>query len=351
MPANIEELTETQSSIDTDAALADISSDLFGQGSSEGPDGGNATEGEKTGTTSEPSADASQASPQTTAEVKTPEEGDNSAAVQETGAPKTWTKEALAEWSTVPPRVQQEILKREQDFLNGITQYKSGAELGQKYDAVVEPFRPLLTAENIDPVQLFQSFASNHYLLSRGTPEQKLQLAANLISGYNIDFGQLISFMGNQVNEPVDPRVAALEKEIADLKGYRNQQEQAQVQQVQQTVEQEIAAFAADPANIYFDELAADIAKLFEAGLVTDLKDAYEKAVFANPVTRQKEIDRLTATRQTSAEAAEKARKDKIARTTAADVTTQQTSRNGTVPVGSMDDTLAETLRNITSRG
>jgi hypothetical protein len=61
------------------------------------------------------------------------------------------------------------------------------------------------------------------------------------------------------------------------------------------SVVKEIDAFAADPAHPYFDELANDITKLFEAGLAKDLPEAYEKAVYANPTTRQKEIDRLTA--------------------------------------------------------
>lgn len=54
---------------------------------------------------------------------------------------------------------------------------------------------------------------------------------------------------------------------------------------------EEITAFAADPAHPYFDEVTGDIAVLISAG--HSLADAYEKAVWANPTTRQKEIARL----------------------------------------------------------
>ena len=348
------ELIETQESVDTAAALADISSDLFGQGES-GDAEETTSEGERPKSSGEPSADVAKASPQESeskgGDQAAADEGkENSEAVQAVGAPSTWTKEALADWAAIPPRAQQEILKREEDALRGITQYKAGAELGQKYDSVVEPYRPILAAENIDPVQLFQSFAANHYLLSRGTPAQKTELAANLITGYGIDLNALLDHLGTKNFSTPAPEVQALQREVDALKAERQRQTESERAAIEARVEAEIAEFAADPAHPYFNELVNDISQLMGTGLAKSLTEAYEKAVYANPVTRQKELDRLTAANQSSAQIAEQARRDKIARSTAADVTTQQTSRNGTVPVGTMDDTLAETMRRITER-
>jgi hypothetical protein len=270
--------------------------------------------------------------------------------VQETGAPKTWSKEALADWATLPPRAQQEILKREEDFFRGISMYKEKAEVGDRYSQVVQPYAPILAAENIDPVQLFQSFAANHYLLSRGTEAQKLELAANLIQGYGIDFNKLIGFIGEQALEPVDPRVLALEKEIQQLKsGVQSRQQQDQ-ETVVAKLNTEIEAFAADPANPYFAELVDDIAKIFEAGQASTLKEAYDKAVYLNPTTRQKELERLATEKAQALASEQQARQTKIARSTAADLSLDPKSRNGTVPVGSLDDTLAETMARIEGR-
>lgn len=336
--------TDIQPTIDTASALADISNDLFGQGGDfeKGPTG--AVEGTEADAPGKPSPVDAQPQSQ-------PNPEDNSQAVQELGAPKTWTKEAIAEWAAVPPRVQQEILKREEDALKGITQYKSAAEGFQRYDSVVEPYRAALTEANIDPVQLFQSFAANHYLLSRGTEDQKLELASNLISGYGIDLNKLISFIGDRMVNPPDPRLSSLEQENARL---RQESEARKAEETKATAERlnsEIEAFANDPANPYFNELVDDIAKLFETGQATNLKEAYEKAVYLNPVTRQKELDRLAGEKAKSLTAEEQQRRDRHGRFTAADVTLDPKSRNGTVPVGSIDDTLAETLAAIKARG
>ncbi len=339
--------TESQVDLDTSAALAEISSDLFGQG---GEDSDEVKDQPGEGEGQSPASDA--AVVEVPPSHETPEEkpeGENSEEVQATGAPSTWSKEALAEWASIPPRSQQEILKREEDMFRGIEQYKGAAEIGQKYEAVVEPFKAVLDAENIDPVGLFQSFASNHYLLSRGTPDQKIQLAAALLQGYNIDMPALLTHLGDAVNEPPDPVLTALQREVQELKSANAAIASRTQEATAAQVKAEVDAFAADPAHPYFDELINDIDQFMRMGAST-LQEAYDKAVFANPVTRQKEIDKLTASKLTASEAAEKARKDKIARSTAADLKVVQKSRDGTVLQGSMDDTLHETLAAIESR-
>lgn len=359
MPFDKED-TETQG-LDIEAATAEISSDLFGQGGDEDEVAGSGAEEEELSDGSETVdvAASSSATEDDQEEVVTEavveegqQEAENSAEVQETGAPKTWTKEALAKWATVDPVVQAEILKREEDFLKGITGYKQAADLGVRYSQVVEPYGAMLAAEKIDPVQLFQSFAGNHYLLSRGTPQQKVEVAANLLNGYGIPLADLLNHIAEVGEaEPVDPKYAALEKRIDELTKAQDTRVSAESQAIQSKINQEIEDFAKDPANIYFDELAADISQIFAAGGASTLKEAYDKAVWANPGTREKELARRDAEKVAAQQAEEQKRKDKIASRTADSVNVRPSSRDATIPKGSIDDTLSETMAAITSRG
>lgn len=351
---NIEGQTssETQPEVDTEAAVAEISQELFGQGTEGGGSEVEApVEGEQeksAGTETSVDTPAPQAGEEKPEGEAKSGETDNSTEVQETGAPKTWTKEALQDWASIPPRAQAEILKREEDFMRGISQYKEAADLGVKYSEVVKPYEAILTAEQVDPVQLFQSFSANHYLLSRGTPEQKLQVAANLIEAYGLDLNAVNDFIGNRIVEPTDPKIAALEREIAELKGAHEQRTSVEREAAVEATAKIVEEFKASAP--YFDEVAEDIALLLEKGLAKDLPDAYERAVYANPVTRAKEIERVAAEKASKLAAEEQARREKIARSTGADVKTEGHERNGTVPVGSLDDTLAATLRDISAR-
>lgn len=358
---------ETQD-LDIEAATAEISDDLFGQGGDDEGDQG--SEGEDEGQSSDggENVDAAEQSSSPTDEGEKKAEGEegkvvegevveNSEEVQAIGAPKTWTKEELATWATLPKETQEALApilaRREEDFLNGITQYKGAADLGVRYSQVVEPFAPMLAAENIDPVQLFQSFASNHYLLSRGTPQQKIDIAAKLINGYGIPLADLLNHIAeDDSSAPVDPKIAAMEREIQELRGVVTSRTTQEQQIVADRISAEIDTFAKDPANPYFDELANDIQQLFAAGAASTLKEAYEKAVWANPVTRQKELDRMAKEKQSSEQAEEQKRKDKLAKSTADSVDVSSRSRRSdTAPKGTMDDTLSETAAAIAARG
>ena len=344
----------TGDELDTEAALADISSDLFGQ------EGGDEGEGSsKVGAEEVPGTPSQVEPPPPQTEAKTPEElaaevaakaEENSAEVQATGAPKTWSKDAIETWATIPPRAQQEILKREEDMFRGLEQYREKAELGGQYDKVVEPYRAILAAEKINPVELFQNFAGNHYLLSRGTQEQKLQIFKSFADFYKIDMPALIGMVGEPL-KVVDPEIQALKDEIERLKGSDSAREQAALQARQEEFAQQVEAFASDPKNAHFSDVADDIATLLKTGVAKTLQDAYDKAVWNNPVTRQKEVDRLAAEKTSEAQriAAEKVKEAERAK--AANVKSSTKTKDGTVPVGSMDDTLHETMSKISARG
>lgn len=344
--------TTNSDELDISAGVADIASELFGQGEdteqSDKSGGEDATSGvTPTGTEGAP--------PQTdsTTEAKggddlSPVEGAE-AGTEAPTAPSTWSKEAAAKWEGVDPAIKSEILKREQDMFAGIEQYKTRAEIGDRYEGVIAEFKPVLEAEGIDPVELFGNFSANHYLLSRGTPEQKLTIATNLIAHYGIDVGQVSERLSNM--KAPDPEVAALHARIAELEKGVTTITTRETEATRNQFAQQIEAFASDPAHPYFEEVSEDIAKFLKSGNANSLAEAYEKAVYANPVTRQKEIDRLTAEALSSKEAQAKTDADKKARLKASNVNTIPKSANGTVPVGSMDDTLEATLAAIEARG
>jgi hypothetical protein len=141
-----------------------------------------------------------------------------------------------------------------------------------------------------------------------------------------------------------------LQKELEEVKSFQSSIQAQQRQAVVATISADVDKFAADPANIYFAEVANDVATLIEKGVATSLKDAYEKAIWANPVTRTKELARTTAEAATKA-ASEAAAKVVAARkATGANVQTRAKSGSATTPAGSLDDTLSNALADIRSR-
>jgi hypothetical protein len=339
------------------AGVAEISSSLFGDSEAD-PSPGDDLDDEADAPVGEQGAEGSAAETDDSADPAPQDdqpaggegEAEPPAGTDTAAPPKTWKKEAAAEWAKLPPSVQAEIHRREADIFKGIEQYREAAQVGQSFNKILQPYQGALQQAGVDPLQMVNAFAYNHMALSQGTPEQKLATARQLMTHYGIDLNQLAGGEANYTptaEDYVDPEIKALRDEIAQLKGtFTQQSEASRKAEVQKMVDE----FASDPANVYFEEVASEVAQLLQTGAAKDLKDAYEKAIYINPTTRAKEMARLQteALDKANRERAEKLAKAKAA--TAANVQPGQTSRRPTAPVGSLDDTLAATMESIKLR-
>ena len=105
-------------------------------------------------------------------------------------------------------------------------------------------------------------------------------------------------------------------------------------------------AFASE--HKLFDEVSNDIVPFINAGLT--LEEAYEKAIWSNPITRQQEIDRLekekveklAGEKQKKIEAAKKAK--------ATNVKSRDTSETPTGSTGKMYDDMHDLHQEIINR-
>lgn len=265
-------------------------------------------------------------------------------------APRTWRAEAAAHWANLPPEVQQEIAKREEDIFKGIESYKADAHYGKTMQSVMAPYDSVMKQYNIDPVQQVAGLMNAHYTLALGTPEAKVNLLRTLINDYQIDVSSLTGQSPDGQQPYIDPEVLALRKELAELKSTTSGLKNESLTRQREAVDQEVDKFFADPAHIYAKDLVNDMVQLLDSDRATSVKDAYEQAMWLNPAVRAKEIARQQTEQ---AAAAAKAAEEKAAaakKAIAANVRSSAKRGGAAAPVGSMDDTLAETLASIQSR-
>lgn len=264
--------------------------------------------------------------------------------------PRTWRQEAAAEWANLPPTVQAEIAKREEDIFKGIEGYKADAAFGKSVQGALAPFENVMKQYNIDPIRQVGEMMNAHYTLALGTEEQKLSLVRQIVADYGIDVTK--AFGGELTAETpyVDPEVLALRKELASVKSVTSTIQQERLTQQRQSIESEVAQFAADKSNVYFNDVVKDMAQLIQTNQAASVKDAYEKAIWLNPAVRAKEIARQQA--ELSAKAVKEAEAKAAAAKKASSVNVRSSAKSGSAaaPLGSMDDTLAETLAAINAR-
>lgn len=212
-------------------------------------------------------------------------------------APSSWKKDAAAEFDKLPPHVQDEVLRRETDFHKGIEGFKQHADLGRTIERTLQPYMQTIQQLGVTPDVAIGSLLKADAGLRHGTPEQKAMHLANLAQTYGIDIGQVA-----QVPQK-DPYTFQLEQRLAQIQQQQEQFQQSQQEQQREALNSELQAFAATAEH--FEAVKEDMAALLQAGRATDLKDAYDKAVYANPQTRQAllEQQRSEALRQAQTQA------------------------------------------------
>lgn len=258
-------------------------------------------------------------------------------------APKSWPKEMHEHWAKTDPKVQEYWETREKQMLDGLEGYKADAGFGKQLRDVIAPYTAMIQSQGIDAPKAVQYLLNAHYKLTNAQPSEKQAYFATLAKSYGIDLAAI-----KPDDTPVDPKVKALEERVNQLHTSLTARERAALTEAQSRIAKDVEAFASDPAHPYFEEVAEDIVAMIQAG--HELKDAYEKAIWANPVTRQKEIARLNTENETKLREKAKAEAEKAKKASGSNVRSRDTRKAPTEPKGSMEDTLHETMREINSR-
>lgn len=265
-------------------------------------------------------------------------------------APKTWRAEAAAEWAKLPPVVQAEIAKREEDMFQGLEGYKQDASWGKALKTVLDPYAAIMQQHNIDPIVQVKGLMNAHYQLATGSAQAKADMLSKLLVDYKID--PALVRIGEAPGEApyVDPTVKALRTELDEVKSSLQQNQADREKALRADLDVKITKFFADPKNVYVQELGNEIANLIEKGVAKDLDDAYQQAIWLNPVVRAKEVERQRVEAETVRvkDVADKAAAAKAA--SAANVKARARGGSAAAPLGTMDDTMAATLREIHSR-
>jgi hypothetical protein len=239
------------------------------------------------------------------ASEEAPVEVQEEAPVETTPMPQSWAKDTQELWAKTPPEVQKQILHREKQMLSGLEQYKEHNEFGRKIKEIATPYESYLHSQGVDAAKAFQYLMSAQYKLSNGDQNTKVQMLRDIARGVGVDLAQVVGQPSNEL-EP-------LRYELNNIKQQLNARNEADVNQTRQRISQ-------------------------------DVDQAYEKAVWANPVTRAKEIARVQTEHEAKLKAGSKGQVQKATQAKSSNVRSRDTGRTPTVPLGTMEDTMREVL-------
>lgn len=202
--------------------------------------------------------------------------------------PASWKAEHKEKWSEIPPHMQKAILAREEEIHKGFTRLDEERLLGKQIKETVAPYLAQIQAEGGTPITAVKDLLNTAYVLRTGDPVTKARLVAQVIQQYGVD----LSLAGQQAQN-VDPVLAQTQQRLMQLEQQLRQEKELQSQQQNASIMTEIEAFSNNPENSYFEQVRADMQTLLQSGAIPAaspqkmLKEAYDRAVWANPTTRQ----------------------------------------------------------------
>lgn len=212
----------------------------------------------------------------------------------------TWKKEylpladKLAQGIPLTPEEAKKLdaynVQRESEYSTGVSVHKERATRLEGIEKAIAPFMPDLQQYGITPDKWIQGLGSAHQLLSKGTPEQKLQAFQKLAKDYNIPLGGV-----PQQGQGIDPAYAGLMEQIQQLQGQVQSVTGWKEQQDQKSITSAIEEFAADTEkHPHFEKVRGTMSELLLSGMAPDLKTAYAKAIRMDDDVWNEEQARLT---------------------------------------------------------
>jgi hypothetical protein len=209
-------------------------------------------------------------------------------------APISWTAEQKAKWASLPPDTQAYIAQRDKESHEAISRAGQQIKALEPIRNVIEQYGHTFQKNGLQPHDgIARMMAVNEMLETN--PRAAI---AEIAKAYGVN---LQGSTDEQNASPDNPRIAELEARLARQESHLTAQMQQRQEAEANELAREIADFAKDKPH--FESVRKVMAGLMQSGASETMKDAYEKAIYADPTIRQS----LQVEAQTAAEAKRKA--------------------------------------------
>jgi len=224
-------------------------------------------------------------------------------------APGSWKPTMREKWASLPPEIQEEIVRRESEISRGLTTSAEARQLQERFSQAIKPYESMIAAGSGDPIQTVSNMMRTAAILQMGTPIEKAHAAANIIQQFGVDLRTLDSLLAGQAPAGgVDPQLQAyLQQQLSPIQKLAQQlteRERQSMSSMEETANSSIEAFAQDPKNEFFSDVRDTMADLMEVaakrGQKMDLQSAYNRAIMMH-----EDIAKVVEDRRKAASAAE----------------------------------------------
>lgn len=216
-------------------------------------------------------------------------------------APKSYTKEYQDTFKTLSPDWRKYLIEREKQVERGFSEKNNRIESYKWADNAFNSRQERMAKLGFQKAQDYIEHMTAIDDALELNPAETIKALAN---AYGVNFGETTNS-----NTEVQRQIASIQQEMRSYKDFVKAQQQQQANN-------EFNAFinakdeAGNPKHPYFEEVRADMQELLRQEKAANFEDAYDQAIYANKVVRQKIIDEAVKSALNSKVEAAKVAKD-----------------------------------------
>lgn len=193
------------------------------------------------------------------------------------GPPPGWSPESKAAFSTLPPSIQADVIKREQEVNAGFQQYAGLKQRNDDFERAIAPNRHIYASEGVSDAQAIANIWQWFHAI-KDAPDQAFPALAQMV-GFDLStVGYAAADGAQQPSQAYDPNLV---QALSHLDGRLRQFETMQQQQQRAALDGQIRDWSKDKPH--FQTVRQDMGRLMHAGVVPmgDLDAAYAYATSA----------------------------------------------------------------------
>jgi hypothetical protein len=224
--------------------------------------------------------------------VHTDEEAKSALSGDSIKAPVNWGPKERESWSKVPRDLQEKIMSREQEISTGLQNSADARRTHEDFGKLTQQYGAVLSGLGDTPMETVNNLFSTVANLRMGSPIQKAQVIADLITDFGVDINTLDSAIvgaapsqetqqSSQIEQIIAQRMAPFEAHM----GQQNALVQQQASQRQDNANSEVHNFSQNAEFLH--DVKHDMADMIDMaakrGIDMTLEDAYAKACAINP--------------------------------------------------------------------
>lgn len=230
-------------------------------------------------------------------------------------APQSWKPSVREKFSALPPEVQAEVVRIENETKATLRDVAEARRMHQQFQQTVGPFEAMIRSEGGEPMAAVGNLLRTAYALRTAPPAHKAQIVAQMVQNFSVPIDALdaaLSGQSPQVQQPHQQQGAYRDPRVDQILAMAQQAQQSRQQQMSQSAAQELAAVQ---QLEFYEDVREDMADIIESrarrGVEVKPQQAYDLAVRMHPdisgIIQQRESAKAAANAQASTQRAKAA--------------------------------------------